>query len=30
VQILGAGRVESIAEPYRLFGGSAFVVHPGR
>ncbi len=30
VQILGGGRVQSIAEPYRLFGGSAFVVHPGR
>jgi gamma-glutamyltranspeptidase/glutathione hydrolase len=29
VQILGGGRVQSIAEPYRLFGGSAFVVHPG-
>ncbi len=28
VQILGHGRVQSIAEPYRLFGGSAFVVHP--
>jgi gamma-glutamyltranspeptidase/glutathione hydrolase len=30
VQILGGGRVQSIAEPYRLYGGSAFVVHPGR
>ena len=30
VQILGGGRVQSIAEPYRLFGGSAFVVHPAR
>ncbi|HEY3774193.1 MAG TPA: gamma-glutamyltransferase family protein [Solirubrobacteraceae bacterium] len=30
VQILRGGRVQSIAEPYRLFGGSAFVVHPGR
>jgi gamma-glutamyltranspeptidase/glutathione hydrolase len=29
VQMLGGGRVQSIAEPYRLFGGSAFVVHPG-
>jgi gamma-glutamyltranspeptidase/glutathione hydrolase len=29
VQILAGGRVRSIAEPYRLFGGSAFVVHPG-
>jgi gamma-glutamyltranspeptidase/glutathione hydrolase len=30
VQILGGGRVLSIAEPHRLFGGSAFVVHPTR
>ena len=30
VQVLRAGRVQSIAEPYRLYGGSAFVVHPGR
>ena len=30
VQILGGGRVQSIAEPYRLYGGSAFVVHPER
>ena len=29
VQMLGGGRVQSIAEPYRLYGGSAFVVHPG-
>jgi gamma-glutamyltranspeptidase/glutathione hydrolase len=29
VQILGGGRVQSIAEPHRLFGGSAFVVHSG-
>jgi len=28
VQILGGGRVQSIAEPHRLYGGSAFVVHP--
>jgi gamma-glutamyltranspeptidase/glutathione hydrolase len=28
VQILRHGQVQSIAEPYRLFGGSAFVVHP--
>jgi gamma-glutamyltranspeptidase/glutathione hydrolase len=27
VQILRAGRVQSIAEPYRLYGGSAFTVH---
>ncbi len=30
VQILGHGRAESIAEPVRLGGGSAMVVHPGR
>jgi gamma-glutamyltranspeptidase/glutathione hydrolase len=30
VQILGGRRVQSIAEPYRLYGGSAFVVHLGR
>jgi gamma-glutamyltranspeptidase / glutathione hydrolase len=29
VQILAGDRVQSIAEPHRLFGGSAFVVHPG-
>jgi gamma-glutamyltranspeptidase / glutathione hydrolase len=28
LQILGHGRVESIAEPVRLGGGSALVVHP--
>jgi gamma-glutamyltranspeptidase/glutathione hydrolase len=27
-QFLGGGRVQSIAEPVRLFGGSALVVHP--
>jgi len=30
VQILGHGRAEAIAEPVRLFGGSALVVNPGR
>ena len=29
VQLLGGGRVQSIAEPHRLYGGTAFVVHPG-
>ena len=29
-QILGHGRVRAIAEPVRLYGGSALVVHPGR
>jgi gamma-glutamyltranspeptidase / glutathione hydrolase len=28
LQILGHGLVESIAEPVRLGGGSALVVHP--
>ena len=28
-QMLGDGRVQSIAEPHRLYGGSAFVVRPG-
>ncbi|MBV9817177.1 MAG: gamma-glutamyltransferase family protein [Solirubrobacterales bacterium] len=28
--LLGHGRVEAIAEPVRLFGGSALVVHPRR
>jgi len=30
LQILGHGGVETIAEPVRLGGGSAMVVHPGR
>jgi gamma-glutamyltranspeptidase/glutathione hydrolase len=30
LQILGHGRAEAIAEPVRLGGGSAMVVHPGR
>jgi gamma-glutamyltranspeptidase / glutathione hydrolase len=30
LQILGHGRVEAIAEPVRLYGGSALVVNPAR
>ena len=30
LQMLGHGRVEAIAEPVRLYGGSALVVNPGR
>jgi gamma-glutamyltranspeptidase / glutathione hydrolase len=30
LQILGHGQAEAIAEPVRLGGGSAMVVHPGR
>ncbi len=30
LQILGHGRAEAIAEPVRLGGGSALVVHPSR
>ena len=30
LQILGRGRAEAIAEPVRLYGGSALVVHPSR
>jgi gamma-glutamyltranspeptidase/glutathione hydrolase len=28
IQILGPGRFEAVAEPVRLGGGSALVVHP--
>jgi gamma-glutamyltranspeptidase/glutathione hydrolase len=27
---LGHGRIQAVAEPVRLFGGSALVVHPAR
>jgi gamma-glutamyltranspeptidase/glutathione hydrolase len=30
VEFLGHGRYETVAEPYRLGGGSALVVHPGK
>jgi gamma-glutamyltranspeptidase/glutathione hydrolase len=30
LQILGHGRFEAVAEPVRLYGGSALVVHPSR
>jgi gamma-glutamyltranspeptidase/glutathione hydrolase len=30
LQVLGGGRLEAIAEPVRLGGGSALVVHPAR
>jgi gamma-glutamyltranspeptidase/glutathione hydrolase len=30
VSFLGGGRLQAIAEPVRLFGGSALVVHPSR
>jgi hypothetical protein len=26
--LLGHGRIQAVAEPVRLFGGSALVVHP--
>jgi hypothetical protein len=29
LQVLGRDRFEAIAEPVRLFGGSALVVNPG-
>jgi gamma-glutamyltranspeptidase/glutathione hydrolase len=30
LQFLGHGRAEAIAEPVRLYGGSALVVHPAK
>jgi gamma-glutamyltranspeptidase / glutathione hydrolase len=30
VSLLGGGRLQAIAEPVRLFGGSALVVHPSK
>jgi gamma-glutamyltranspeptidase / glutathione hydrolase len=30
LQVLGHGRIEAVAEPVRLFGGSALALHPSR